>query len=227
MGPIVIATPHPRHNLMEQRLAKLLPGVRVIRVRNREELTEATLAPLAPEFVFLPHWSWMVPSGVYQRFNCVIFHMTNLPYGRGGSPLQNLIVRGHESTTLSAIRCVKEVDAGPVFMKRPLSLAGTAEEILRRASDLSAEMIVEIVRTRPVPNAQEGEVVRFERRRPEDGNLSSLADLKQVHDYIRMLDGEGYPPAFLDTPHLHMEFTDSRVLGEIVEATVRIRRRTS
>ncbi len=27
------------------------------------------------------------------KFECVCFHMTDVPYGRGGSPLQNLIIR--------------------------------------------------------------------------------------------------------------------------------------
>lgn len=32
------------------------------------------------------------------------FHMTNFPYGRGGSPLQNLMKRGHHTTTITALR---------------------------------------------------------------------------------------------------------------------------
>ena len=42
--------------------------------------------------------------------------MTDLPFGRGGSPLQNLIVRGYKETMLSAIKCVGEVDAGPIYI---------------------------------------------------------------------------------------------------------------
>ncbi len=37
-------------------------------------------------------------------------HMTDVPYGRGGSPLQNLIARGHTSTKLTAMRMTAEVD---------------------------------------------------------------------------------------------------------------------
>jgi methionyl-tRNA formyltransferase len=44
--------------------------------------------------------------------------MTDLPFGRGGSPLQNLISRKIYNTKLSAIRVVKELDAGPVFLKK-------------------------------------------------------------------------------------------------------------
>lgn len=42
-------------------------------------------------------------------------------------------------------------------MKRPLSLLGTAEEILMRASQLTGKMIEAIVQSRPEPQPQIGE----------------------------------------------------------------------
>lgn len=221
----MIATPHQRHDDLETALRTDLSGREVIRLRRPEELTRDALAEISPEFVFLPHWSAIIPASVYDSFPCVVFHMTDLPYGRGGSPLQNLIIRGHTKTMLSALRCVRELDAGPVYLKRQLSLDGTAEEILRRATLLTREMIKEIVTTKPEPVPQSGEVVRFERRKPSDGDLSSLDDLTRVEDYIRMLDADGYPPAFINTPHLHIEFTAARRFSDFVEATVCIRRR--
>lgn len=56
--------------------------------------------------------------------------MTDLPYGRGGSPLQNLIKRNIENTKISAIKVVKDLDAGDIYLKRDLNLNGTADEIL-------------------------------------------------------------------------------------------------
>lgn len=225
MTAIVIATPHKRHDDLEAALRIHLSGFEVIRMRSADELTRDALAAISPVFVFLPHWSAIIPADVYNSFPCVVFHMTDLPYGRGGSPLQNLIVRGHTTTMLSALRCVRELDAGPVYLKRPLSLAGTAEEILQRATLLTQEMIHEIVTTKPEPVPQSGAVVKFTRRKPSDGDLSPLDDLTRVECYIRMLDADGYPPAFIETPHLRIEFTAARRLGDLVEATARIRRR--
>ena len=65
--------------------------------------------------------------------------MSDLPYGRGGSPLQNLIIREHRKTMISAIQCVKEIDAGPVYLKKPLSLEGSAEEIFICANHIIEE----------------------------------------------------------------------------------------
>jgi len=65
----------------------------------------------------------------------------------------------------------------------------------------------------------------FQRRRPEDGNLEPLDRLEQIYDYIRMLDAEGYPPAFLETEHFRFEFSGANVGADAVQAQVRIIKR--
>lgn len=116
-------------------------------------------------YIFFLHWNWHVPVELWSRFECACFHMTDVPYGRGGSPLQNLIVAGHESTKLTALRMVEELDAGPVYAKRELSLDGRAEEIYIRAAKLSFEIIKWMIRNEPSPEAQQGDVGSFKRRK--------------------------------------------------------------
>ncbi|MFW5887041.1 MAG: formyltransferase family protein, partial [Bacteroidota bacterium] len=114
-------------------------------INEKEELTIDTLKKAQPKFIFFPHWSYIIPSEIFENFNCIVFHMTDLPFGRGGSPLQNLISRGIHETKISAIKVVKELDAGPVYLKKDLSLYGTAEEIYLRAGDIIIRMIEEII----------------------------------------------------------------------------------
>lgn len=226
LRPILIASPHRRNDSLEQQLINLFSGRDVVRIRSPQGLTLGILEKLNPEYIFFPHWSWIIPKEIHAKFTCIIFHMTDVPYGRGGSPLQNLIIRGHKKTMLTALKCVSELDAGPIYLKRPLSLSGTAEEILGRASDLIADMIVEIVQTKPTLVPQQGEIVEFKRRQPDDGNISELDRLAQIYDYIRMLDADGYPHAFIETPHMHLEFRGAHLSDQYVEARVRIRRKT-
>lgn len=223
MKTIVIATPHSRHNMIHNEINTALPGYRVIRVFNKKEISFEHLSPLDPKWIFFPHWSWVIPQEVFRNFKCVIFHMTDLPYGRGGSPLQNLIIRGHHETQLSALQCVDEVDAGPIYAKRSLSLEGKAEDIFQRASVLIRDLAIWIIKNEPTPIDQTGDVVQFRRRRPEDGNLANLVTLNQAYDYIRMLDADGYPHAFIESQNLHFEFRDAELNDEWVDAKVRIR----
>jgi methionyl-tRNA formyltransferase len=200
-------------------------GLEVFRIKTQSELNLSTLADYSPRFVFFPHWSWKIPLDVHERFECVIFHMTDLPFGRGGSPLQNLIVRGMNETQLTALRCVAALDAGPIYMKRSLSLFGTAEEILLRASKLTEEIIERIVNEQPAPEPQVGKPTIFHRRTPQDGGLEELSELDKVFDYIRMLDADGYPPAFIETEHFKLEFSRASFKLDSVIADVKISRK--
>jgi methionyl-tRNA formyltransferase len=86
-------------------------------------------------------------------------------------------------------------------------------------------MIAEIVLTNPTPTSQVGEPTVFKRRRPEEGSLAGLDDLTRVYDFIRMLDADGYPPAFIETDSLRFEFADAAHQGDAVQARVLIRRK--
>jgi hypothetical protein len=63
--------------------------------------------------------------------------MSDVPYGRGGSPLQNLIVRGHRETKISELRMVADMDAGPVYRKEYLSLDGSARAIFECGAQIT------------------------------------------------------------------------------------------
>jgi dTDP-4-dehydrorhamnose reductase len=110
---------------------------KVIILTNKEKFTENTIAKFNPEWIFYPHWSWLIPPKIYNKYNYVLFHITDLPFGRGGSPLQNLIFRKIYTTKISAIKVVKEIDAGSVYLKENFSIKnGSAGEIFNKASKI-------------------------------------------------------------------------------------------
>lgn len=195
-------------------------GYKVHYISNPHKLTLSRLSKMLPRYVFFPHWSHIIKPDIFKAFECVIFHMTDLPFGRGGSPLQNLIARGMRKTKISALKCNEEVDAGPIYFKRALSLHGSAEEIYQRATKEIEGMIVKILKTNPVPVPQKGKVTMFKRRKPKQSNLEGIRTLDEAYDRIRMLDAEGYPHAFLDLGRFKLHFrravrkTD-RVLAEV------------
>jgi len=200
----IIATSKGWHEKTAQDL-----GGEFILINKREDLNLKNLKEINPKFIFFPHWSYIIYEEIYKNFNCVIFHMTDLPYGRGGSPLQNLIVRGHKKTKISAIQCVKELDAGDIYLKKDLDLSGTAEEIFQRTTTSIKSMIKEIIELDIRPTPQEGEIVEFKRRKPEDGDISKLKTDEEIYNYIRMLDADTYPKAFLEIDNFKLEFEEA------------------
>lgn len=200
-----------------------LPG-RWAFVAQPGELTHAFVEGLKPRYLFFLHWSWKVPDWLVDGYECVCFHMTDVPYGRGGSPLQNLIVRGHQHTKLTALRMVRELDAGPVYLKQELCLAGSAEEIFLRAARQSAEMVKAILRDRPRPLPQTGEPVVFRRRTPAESAIGDAGSLPALHDFIRMLDADGYPRAFLIHGGFRYEFSRAVLYNNGIVADVTVTR---
>ena len=176
-----------------------------------------------PKYIFFPHWRWIVPPEVVSKYNCVCFHMTDLPYGRGGSPLQNLIIRGFKETVLTALRMDEGVDTGPVYFKEPLDLEGSAQEIYVRAAELTWSLIRKLVDENPVPEPQVGDPVLFKRRLPVESELPHLDSLEQLYDFIRMLDAPGYPHAFLETNKYRIDFTEASFSKKELSAKVIIR----
>jgi methionyl-tRNA formyltransferase len=219
---IVIANVNPIHFQIEQRCKTLFSS---ISINNKNELTVESLQEIQPDFVFFLHWSHIIPQEVHEKFNCVVFHMTDLPFGRGGSPLQNLIVRGFDETVISAIKVKEGIDTGPIFLKKRLYLGGTAEEIFLRAGKVMLEMIEIIVRENPPPVPQAGEVTIFKRRRPEESNIQLLSETEKIFDFIRMLDAENYPKAFIETEFFKFEFSRASLKADSVVAEVKITRK--
>ncbi|MFN2453668.1 MAG: methionyl-tRNA formyltransferase [Pyrinomonadaceae bacterium] len=191
-------------------------------VCKREELTIESIRSYDPAYIFFLHWSWKVPVEIINDYQCVCFHMTDVPYGRGGSPLQNLIVRGHHHTKLSALRMVDELDAGPVYMKEDLCLEGNAEEIYLRASKLSAQMIRTIIEQAPAPQPQTGEPTIFKRRRTDESRITGQPSLDMLYDFIRMLDAEQYPKAYLDHEGFRYVFSRASLYNGRIVAEVTI-----
>ncbi|TQI70413.1 methionyl-tRNA formyltransferase [Gramella sp. Hel_I_59] len=204
-------------------LLKLKIDQNWILIDNKKDFKVEKLKKIKPDKIFIPHWSYIIPSEIFDYFDCVVFHMTDLPYGRGGSPLQNLIARGHSSTKISALKVTKGIDTGDVYLKKELSLYGSAEEIFIRSTKIIFSMVEEIITGNLEPSPQKGEVVQFKRRKPAEGDISKLKSLSEVFDYIRMLDAEGYPNAFLDIGNFRLEFSRANYKSsDSVLADVRI-----
>lgn len=217
----IVAGSKPWNRRVFHEILSLYPGNWLFYETN-EQLKIDSLSSLKPRYIFFLHWSWIVPDEIIERYECVCFHMTDVPYGRGGSPLQNLIIQGHRQTKLSALRMVRTLDAGPVYMKRDLSLEGNAEEIYIRATYLSSEMIKEVVQNQPIPIPQSGDGFTFKRRTPDQSVISKPNSLLELYDFIRMLDAEGYPKAFIEYNGYRYEFSRANLYNGRIEANVKI-----
>ena len=192
-------------------------------ITDHRELTAEKIKLINPKFIFFPHWSHIVSNEILKITTCVCFHETDLPYGRGGSPLQNLIAFGHRKTVVTALKMTEELDAGPLYLKKPLSLEGLAEEIFIRTSYIVAEMIKTIITENPKPTEQVGKPTLFNRRKPSQSKVPmEKTNLLDLFDHIRMLDAEGYPKAYLESGGFKYEISRPALKAGEIFADVRI-----
>lgn len=197
-----------------------LSGFQCSFVATPEELeTEISSLQSVATRVFVLHWNWIIPKEVLDQAVFVCFHMTDLPFGRGGSPLQNLITAGFSETKLTAFLMDAEIDTGPVVMKSDLSLKGSAAEIYLRQTRLSYSMAKFIAANTILPRPQEGEVVKFRRRSPAMSNISDARSASELFDRIRMVDAATYPRAFIEEGGYQVEFSDAKLEDGILTCT--------
>ena len=219
---ILVSEKNWNKNLLEN-LSSRKDNSKWVLINNKKDFKIENINSINPDKIFIPHWSYIISDEIYEKHECIVFHMTDLPFGRGGSPLQNLIILKKEKTKISALKVVKELDAGPIYLKKDLNLYGTAEEIFIRSNSIIELMIIELIDKNLEPKEQKGDVVHFKRRKPNDSNLIDLKDLNGIYNHIRMLDADGYPKAFIENNCFKFEFSRAvlKTNGEI-KADVRI-----
>jgi len=187
-------------------------------IDKKEQLTPENVEAINPRYIFVPHWSWIIPKEIWKNYETVIFHTADLPYGRGGSPLPNQILRGIYNSKVCALKAIQEIDAGPIYLKEDIDLSlGNIEELLRNISGIIFEkMIPKIIKgINPIP--QMGNVTNFKRRVPENSNLLTFllenpnVNDRGLYDFIRIVDGEGYPRAYIPLNERRIEYTDAKL----------------
>ena len=200
-------------------LFKLLSKKRkgFILLTDHKKLTISKVRKINPEFIFFPDWSWMVPNEIIKNFKCVCFHESNLPKFRGGSPIQNQIIRGIEKTKTTAFLMNEGLDGGDILLQRDLSLKGSLDEIFKRMIKNDFEMIDKITKGKYRIRKQRGKSSKYKRRKPEESELLNLNYSKRyLYNFIRML-ADPYPNAFLRVGKRKIIFKSTKFNGKKLE----------
>ena len=166
-------------------------------IKSPKKLTNSFVKKLNPEFIFFPDWSWIIPKKITDNYKCVCLHESNLPKFRGGSPLQNQIIRGITKTKTTAFFMSNGIDEGDIILQKNLSLKGKIEDIFLRMIENDFKIITKIISGKYTVKKQKGTPTLFKRRKPEESELKNLNfSKKYLYDFIRMLE-DPYPNAFI------------------------------
>jgi methionyl-tRNA formyltransferase len=191
-------------------------------IHNKDELTLDYLESYKPDYIFFVHWNWIVKEDIYGKYESIVFHTAPLPYGRGGSPIQNLILNGIKSSPVCALKMTGDIDAGPIYLKKEISLSGPLSKIFSRINNVVNSLIIEIIDGDIVPVDQEGTPYNFKRLTQKDNQLKPNLSLNAIYDRIRMLDHKDYPNAYIIIEDIKYEFFNAVEEEDFVNVSCKI-----
>lgn len=210
---IVIASSKPWFFISE----KIRKKNQILFIKNKSDLTIRKISNFNPDLIFFPHWHWIVPNQIHEKYNCILFHTAPLPFGKGGSPIQNLILLGYESSPVCALKMTSKLDSGPIYGEKNLSLDGPLSKILQRLNEIVNEFIFELIDFLPEPKNQKGKEFIFKRKSKKDNLIPAEVSMKDFFNRIRMLDDISYPSSYIKYGDFIIEFKDSKFSnGEII-----------
>ena len=177
-------------------IKKLIKKKNIYKITDKKKLNLKNISKINPTKIFFPHWSYRVPDKILKKFECICFHTAPLPYGRGGSPIQNLIIRKFKKAPVCAIKMTNKIDSGPIYLKKNISLNGSLNEIFERISNAILFMITKIIKNKIIPKHQSGKPLYFKRINEKESIINQFEKLDSIYDKIRMLDSDEYPNAY-------------------------------
>lgn len=180
-----------------------------------------SLEQFKPDWIFFFHWSSIIKSDIHLKYKCVTIHTGNLPSDRGGSPIQNQILKGTVFTQVNAIVMADPVDSGDVYCCQPISLQGNLDDIWYSITNATIKLIRECVDNNPTPKPQVGTAQTHPRKTNNELNLGEIT-LEQVYDQIRMMDGNNYPNSFIEMNGFKFEFNRAKLSNDSIISDVRI-----
>lgn len=200
--------------LYEEKLKKL--PYDIILLTDKAVLTLEYIERINPKYIFFPDWSWVIPKEIVENFNCICFHEAPLPLFRGGSPIQNQIIRGIKKTKLTAFRMDEGIDTGDILLQEDLSLEGHLKDILNRITELVYRLIIKIIEGKYTLKRQAGQGSFCMRRTPEESRIEHLGyNMDYLYNFIRMLE-DPYPNAYMQIDNKEIIFKEAELIeGEI------------
>ena len=153
------------------------------------------------DILFLISFIEIIKVDIRKRFkHALVIHESDLPDGKGWSPLTWQIINGTNTIPISLFDAKDKVDSGDIWKKTYVKLEDheiTNEinfKIFTAKIKLMDFAIKSMNSIKKIP--QEGKSSFFSRRKPEHSELDVNKTIKEQFDLMRIADNERYPCFF-------------------------------
>ena len=132
----------------------------------------------------------------------LVVHESNLPEGRGWSPLTWQIIEGKNKIPIKLLEVSEKVDSGQIFLESEIYLNGheLVNEIRNHQSHHTFKLISEFIENYPEilnnGTRQSGNKSYYSKRDKSDSELNIDLSLRKNFNLLRVVDNEKYPAFF-------------------------------
>ena len=174
-----------------------------LKIYSEEQFNRSALLDFSPDVILFYGWSKIIPSDIVCNFTCLMLHPSPLPKYRGGSPIQNQIIRGEKESAVSVFICDEGIDTGEIIGQEKISLEGNIQDIFDRMTSAGIKITSDFLSGDFIKIKQDSsKSTYFKRRKPHQSEITAeeLAESsgEYLYNKIRMLTGP-YPTAYIKT----------------------------
>ncbi|MBT4735387.1 MAG: methionyl-tRNA formyltransferase [Candidatus Marinimicrobia bacterium] len=130
----------------------------------------------------------------------IVVHPSNLPKGRGFSPLAWQVLEGNHEITVCLFEATEGVDEGGIYLKSSFNLSGLElnDEIKQKQGQAILDLCLEYVKKygHIKTEAQLGEPTYYDRRSKGNSELDVHKTISEQFNLLRVVDNERYPAFF-------------------------------
>lgn len=138
----------------------------------------------------------------------IVVHPSDLPKGRGFSPLTWLILEGAHDVPITLFEATEGADEGPWYFKDVIHFEGhELNEALKRAQgEKTMDLVLTFVDQYDSLQVHEqaGESSWYPRRAAKDSELDPGKTIAEQFDLLRVVDNERYPAFFTHRDHTYI-----------------------
>ena len=155
------------------------------------------------DLCFFLSYSKIVGEKIRAKFeHNLVVHESDLPAGRGWSPMSWQILEGKNRIPVTLIEAASSVDSGMIYSQQWLKFEGyeLIDEIRALQAKATNELCIEFVKNfvvgSPMGRPQLGEPSYFARRTPECSRLDLNKNISEQFNLLRIVDNTKYPAFF-------------------------------
>ncbi|MDC3122635.1 formyltransferase family protein [Alphaproteobacteria bacterium] len=209
-----------------KRLKKNYPNLNYSFCDNSKNL-QKKIDDINPSKVFVLHWGKLISKDLLDQTTFIGFHSSDLPSFRGGSPLQNQIIRGYEKTVITCFFLNKKIDDGKYIIKKKLNLKGSLNDIFKDIEIITFNIISNLASKKKISNKKlnknkiRGSI--YSRLTKSDLNLNKYEDIEKIYNVIRMVDHPEYDNAYVQLKkNIILNLSKAKLLNNVLTCKVRI-----